>query len=36
MATGPAVTPMSPRPTPFPSSVPEDHPTPSPDGKAGD
>jgi hypothetical protein len=35
MATGPAVTPLEPRPTPFPSSVPGDMPPPSPDGKTG-
>ena len=30
---GPAVTPIAARPTPFPSSVPGDAPTTSPDGK---
>jgi hypothetical protein len=30
---GPAVTPIEPRPSPFPSSVPGDLPTSSPDGK---
>lgn len=33
MASGPAVTLIEPRQTPFPSSVPGDRPTPSPDGK---
>jgi hypothetical protein len=30
---GPAVTPLAARPSPFPSSVPGDFPTNSPDGK---
>jgi hypothetical protein len=30
---GPAVTPIAARPSPFPSSVPGDFPTRSPDGK---
>jgi hypothetical protein len=29
MATGPAVTPIAPRPAPFPSSVPGDMPSPN-------
>jgi hypothetical protein len=32
-APGPAVTPIAPRPSPFPSSVPGDFPTSTPDGK---
>ena len=32
-APGPAVTPIAARPSPFPSSVPGDFPTQSPDGK---
>jgi hypothetical protein len=35
MATGPAVTPIEPRPTTFPSSVQGDMPSASPDGKDG-
>jgi hypothetical protein len=35
-APGPAVTPIAPRPSPFPSSVPGDFPPPTPDSSKND